>query len=111
MMVSRADLLAQPEHRLRGSLHGLAANKIIMQYLARSVRRAGLARLRSRSSRSRPFPRPFHPGTRRKSCAGSLVRGLAARGMIVPDRTILAGHSMGGAIALRALRTSSVPRA
>jgi pimeloyl-ACP methyl ester carboxylesterase len=30
-----------------------------------------------------------------------LLRGLAARGLLVPDRTVIAGHSMGGAIALR----------
>jgi pimeloyl-ACP methyl ester carboxylesterase len=29
------------------------------------------------------------------------VRGLAARGLLVPQRTLLAGHSMGGAIAIR----------
>jgi Alpha/beta hydrolase family len=34
------------------------------------------------------------------ACSESLVRQLSARGAIDPERTILAGHSMGGAIAV-----------
>jgi pimeloyl-ACP methyl ester carboxylesterase len=45
-------------------------------------------------------PGPF-TAEKAEDCGRSLLRGLSARGLIVPDRTILAGHSMGGAIALR----------
>jgi pimeloyl-ACP methyl ester carboxylesterase len=80
--------------------HGLAANKYIMRYLARSFAELGLT-----------VYVPDLPGHGRaagrftadnaEDCGRSLLRGLSARGLIVPDRTILAGHSMGGAIALR----------
>src|SRR5260370_20344457 len=43
---------------------------------------------------------PFPPA-RAEQCGEALLRELLARGMIDPDRTILAGHSMGGAIAER----------
>jgi pimeloyl-ACP methyl ester carboxylesterase len=43
---------------------------------------------------------PFSPG-RAEQCGEALLRELIARGMITADRTILAGHSMGGAIAER----------
>jgi pimeloyl-ACP methyl ester carboxylesterase len=45
-------------------------------------------------------PGPFSPA-RAEQCGESLLRELLARGMISADRTILAGHSMGGAIAER----------
>src|SRR6266851_724715 len=38
---------------------------------------------------------------RAESCGESLVRELITRKVIEPQRTILAGHSMGGAIAIR----------
>lgn len=38
---------------------------------------------------------------RSDQCAQNLVRELTARGLLDPERTILAGHSLGGAIALR----------
>ena len=45
-------------------------------------------------------PGPFSPD-RADSCARALVGDLAARKAILPERTILAGHSLGGAIAIR----------
>ena len=39
LMVSRADLLARPDTGSVVVLHGISANKIIMQYLARSLAR------------------------------------------------------------------------
>jgi pimeloyl-ACP methyl ester carboxylesterase len=81
-------------------LHGVAANKKIMSYLAQAFAQQNL----------RVFV-PDLPGhgrtvgpfsfARADACAGSLVRQLAARKAIDPARTILAGHSMGGAIAVR----------
>lgn len=80
--------------------HGISANKITMEYLARSFAELGLRVYMPDLPGHGRSPGPFSPGLA-ESCAASLVRGLAARGMIIPDETILAGHSMGGAIALR----------
>lgn len=80
--------------------HGLAANKYIMRYLARSFAELGLTvyvpDLPGHGRTAGPFT-----SEKAEDCGRSLLRGLSARGLIVPDRTILAGHSMGGAIALR----------
>ena len=80
-------------------LHGLSANDVIMQYLARAFANLGLTVYIPDLPGHGRSPGPFTP-ERAQSCSASLLRGLAARGMIVPDRTILVGHSMGGAIAL-----------
>jgi pimeloyl-ACP methyl ester carboxylesterase len=80
--------------------HGIAANKLVMSYLARAFAELDLAvyvpDLPGHGRTAGPFT-----GRGAEDCALSLVRGLSARGLIAPDRTILAGHSMGGAIALR----------
>ena len=80
--------------------HGLAANNYVMRYLARSFAELGLTvyvpDLPGHGRTSGPFS-----AANAEDCGRSLLRGLSARGLIVPDRTILAGHSMGGAIALR----------
>jgi pimeloyl-ACP methyl ester carboxylesterase len=104
----RMDLLALdrtdlPQTKETGAVvlfHGLAANKVIMQYLARSFAELGLRVFLPDAPGHGRSPGPFTPALA-ESCSLSLLRGLAARGMIVPDRTIVAGHSMGGAIALR----------
>lgn len=80
--------------------HGIAANKLIMAYLARSFAELGVAVYVPDLPGHGRTPGPFTPQNA-QDCALSLVRGLAARGMIAPERTILAGHSMGAAIALR----------
>jgi len=80
--------------------HGVAANKLIMSYLARSFAELGVAVYVPDLPGHGRTPGPFTPQNA-QDCALSLVRGLAARGLIAPDRTILVGHSMGGAIALR----------
>jgi len=80
--------------------HGLAANKYIMRYLARSFAELGLTVYVPDFPGHGRTPDPFTP-EKAEDCGRSLLRGLSARGLIVPDRTILAGHSMGGAIALR----------
>jgi dienelactone hydrolase len=100
LMVSRADLLARPDTGSVVLLHGISANKIIMQYLARSLAELGLRVYVPDLPGHGRSPGPFSP-EQAESCSVSLLRGLAARGMIVPNRTIIAGHSMGGAIALR----------
>jgi len=80
--------------------HGLAANKIIMSYLARSFAAQGLTVYVPDLPGHGRSNGPFSP-EQAETCASSFVRGLAARGLIVPDHTILVGHSMGGDIALR----------
>lgn len=100
LMVSRADLLARPDTGSVVLLHGISANKIIMQYLARSFAELGLRVYVPDLPGHGRSPGPFSPD-QAESCSASLLRGLAARGMIVPNRTIIAGHSMGAAIALR----------
>lgn len=80
--------------------HGLAANKYIMTYLARSLAQLGLTVYVPDLPGHGHTPGPFTPKNA-EDCAGSLLRGLEARGLLNPERTILAGHSMGGAIALR----------
>jgi len=80
--------------------HGLAANKFIMSYLARSFAELGLTvyvpDLPGHGRTAGPFTAQVA-----EACALSLLRGMSARGLLAPDRTILAGHSMGAAIALR----------
>jgi pimeloyl-ACP methyl ester carboxylesterase len=80
--------------------HGLSANKFIMTYLARALAELGPTVYVPDLPGHGHTPGPFTAKTA-EDCAGSLLRGLEARGLINPDRTILAGHSMGGAIALR----------
>jgi pimeloyl-ACP methyl ester carboxylesterase len=99
LVVNRADLPASPETGSVVLLHGLSANKFIMQYLARSFAELGLRVYVPDLPGHGRSPGPFTP-EKTEGCSESLLRGLAARGMIVPERTILAGHSMGGAIAI-----------
>lgn len=80
--------------------HGLSANKFIMTYLARSFADLGLTVFVPDLPGHGRTPGPFTPQAA-QDCASALLRGLSARGLIIPERTILAGHSMGGAIALR----------
>lgn len=80
--------------------HGLSANKRIMSYWTDGFASQGL----------RVFV-PDLPGHGRMDgpfsfawadeCGANLLRELIARGLLDPEKTILAGHSMGGAIALR----------
>ena len=92
-----------PENSQSGAVvlfHGLAANKAIMTYLARAFAEQGLRVYVPDLPGHGRTAGPFTPDEA-EACAQSFVRGLLARGYIVPERTILAGHSMGGAIALR----------
>src|SRR2546421_1484133 len=80
--------------------HGLAANKKIMSYLAHGFAEQNLRvfvpDLPGHGRTQGPFS-----FARAETCAQSLIAQLAAHQAIDPKRTILAGHSMGGAIAFR----------
>ncbi|HYL85336.1 MAG TPA: alpha/beta fold hydrolase [Candidatus Angelobacter sp.] len=80
--------------------HGISANKKIMFYLARGFAEQHLRVYVADLPGHGHSAGPFSP-ERAEDCATALVSGLVTRGIINPDRTILAGHSMGGAIALR----------
>ncbi len=89
--------------RSQGSVllfHGISANKKIMSYLARGFAEQGLRVYVPDLPGHGRTPGPFSPA-RVEQCGETLLRELLARGMINADRTILAGHSMGGAIAER----------
>jgi pimeloyl-ACP methyl ester carboxylesterase len=81
-------------------LHGLAANRVIMTYLARGFALLNLRVFVPDMPGHGRTPGPFS-FARADACANSFVRQLIARGAIDPERTILAGHSMGGALAVR----------
>src|SRR5690349_22352822 len=79
---------------------GLAANKKIMAFLAGGFVEQNLRVFVPDLPGHGHSPGPFSP-QHAEECAVALLSGLIARGMVNPDRTIIAGHSMGGAIALR----------
>jgi pimeloyl-ACP methyl ester carboxylesterase len=87
-------------------LHGLSANKRIMSYLTAGFAAGGLRvfvpDLPGHGRTAGPFSYE-----RSEQCSENLVRELIARGLLDPERTLLAGHSLGGAIALRV--ASNVP--
>jgi len=80
--------------------HGVSANKKIMSYLARGFAEQGLRAYVPDLPGHGRTPGPFSPA-RAEQCGEALLHELLARGMIDANRTILAGHSMGGAIAER----------
>ena len=100
LVIQRADLPQSGDAAGIVLFHGISANGLIMQYLARSFAEMGLRVFVPDLPGHGHSLGPFDPALA-ESCSASLLRGLAARGMINPERTIIAGHSMGGAIALR----------
>jgi pimeloyl-ACP methyl ester carboxylesterase len=80
--------------------HGISANKKIMSYLAQGFAEQGLRVFAPDLPGHGRSPGPFSPA-RAEECGEALVRELLLHGTISPDRTIFAGHSMGGAIAVR----------
>jgi len=80
--------------------HGISANKKIMSYFARGLAEQGLRVYVPDLPGHGRTPGPFSPA-RAELCGESLLRELLTHGLINADRTILAGHSMGGAIAER----------
>jgi pimeloyl-ACP methyl ester carboxylesterase len=87
--------------------HGISANKKIMSYLARGFAEAGLRVYATDFPGHGHTPGPFSPA-RAEQCGEALVRELLSRGVIAAERTILAGHSMGGAVAIRIASRVSV---
>jgi pimeloyl-ACP methyl ester carboxylesterase len=100
LVLNRADEQPRADTATVVLLHGLSANQIIMEYLARSFAELGLRVYVPDLPGHGRSPGPFTPAEA-EACSASLIRGLAARGMLLPKRTVLVGHSMGGAIALR----------
>lgn len=97
------DVIDQGNDETRGYVvlfHGLAANKKIMSYLARGFASQNLRVFVPDLPGHGRTPGPFS-FERAEACAESLVRELIARRAIDPQRAMLAGHSMGGAIAIR----------
>lgn len=80
--------------------HGISANKKIMFYIAHGFAEQNLRVFVPDLPGHGHSPGPFSP-QRAEECSEALVSGLISRGMLNPDRTIVAGHSMGGAIALQ----------
>jgi alpha-beta hydrolase superfamily lysophospholipase len=80
--------------------HGLVANRKIMNYLAEGFALEGLRvfvpDLPGHGRTAGPFS-----AVRSEQCGENLVRELRSRGLAPPGSTILAGHSMGGAMAIR----------
>jgi pimeloyl-ACP methyl ester carboxylesterase len=81
-------------------LHGLAANKKIMTYVARGFAAQNLRVVVPDLPGHGRTPGPFSP-LRAEQCSMALLQDLFVRGMAQPETTILAGHSMGAAIAMR----------
>jgi len=79
---------------------GLVANKKVMAFLAGGFAEQNLRVYVPDLPGHGHSPGPFSP-QRAEDCAEALVSGLVSRGLANPGRTILAGHSMGAAIALR----------
>lgn len=81
-------------------LHGLSANRRLMLYLAEDFAGHGL--------RAYTIDLPGHGDStdafsfsRAQECATAAVESLIRSGTIEPKTTVLLGHSMGGAIAIR----------
>ena len=81
-------------------LHGLSANRRLMMYLAEDFAGHGF--------RAYAIDLPGHGDSRdafsfarAQDCATAAVESLIRSGQLDPKKTILLGHSMGGAIAIR----------
>src|SRR5258706_7074336 len=97
------DVIDQGTDDARGFVvlfHGLAANKKIMAYLARGFASQNLRVFVPDLPGHGRTPGPFS-FERAETCAGAWVQELSTRRAIDPQRTMLAGHSIGGAIAIR----------
>src|SRR4029077_2162738 len=103
-------IVEKPGGAAQGSVvlfHGISANRKIMSYLARGFAEQGLRVYVPDLPGHGRTAGPFSPA-RAEQCGEALLRELLARGIIRADRTILAGHSMGGAIAERIAARVSV---
>jgi pimeloyl-ACP methyl ester carboxylesterase len=88
-------------------LHGLSANRKVMSFTAQEFANQDLRVFVPDLPGHGKTAGPFSP-ERVEFCADALVRDLAARKAIIHDRTILAGHSLGGAVAARVAALFSV---
>jgi len=81
-------------------LHGLAGSKRVMSFMTEGFASQGfrvfVPDLPGHGRTDAPFS--FDAAER---CTEDLLRELIGRGFVNPERTLLVGHSMGGAIALR----------
>jgi pimeloyl-ACP methyl ester carboxylesterase len=96
-------VLEKKEGRSQGTVvlfHGISANKKIMSYLARGFAEENLRVYVPDLPGHGHSPGPFSPA-RAEACGEALLRKLLTSGWASADRTALAGHSMGGAIALQ----------
>jgi pimeloyl-ACP methyl ester carboxylesterase len=99
----RVDIIEPLSGAPQGSvllLHGISANKKIMSYFAQGFSEQGLRVFIPDLPGHGRTAGPFSPA-RAEACTESFVRELIAVHLLTPGRTILAGHSMGGAIAIR----------
>ncbi len=80
--------------------HGLAANKKIMSFVAHGFALQGLRVFVPDLPGHGRTPGPFS-FERAETCGDSFVKQMIRRGAVDAKRTILAGHSMGGAIAIK----------
>jgi pimeloyl-ACP methyl ester carboxylesterase len=97
------DVIDEGNDQTQGSVvlfHGLAANKKIMSYIAHGFANENLRVFVPDLPGHGRTPGPFS-FERAEACAEFVTRELMARRAIDPQRTIIAGHSMGGAIAIR----------
>jgi pimeloyl-ACP methyl ester carboxylesterase len=81
-------------------LHGLSSNRRVMLTLGQGFAAAGMRVFLLDSPGHGNSSEPFTL-TRAEDCAAEAVGALARDGEIALDRTVLVGHSMGGALALR----------
>ena len=81
-------------------LHGISATKRIMWYVAQGFANQNLRVFVPDLPGHGRTPGPFTTA-RAEECTEALVQELMQRRAIVLEKTILAGHSMGGAIAVR----------
>ena len=87
--------------------HGISANRKIMSYLAHGFAEQGLRVYVPDLPGHGRTPGPFSPA-RAEQCGEALVSELLTHGAMSRSRMILAGHSMGGAIAVRIASRESV---
>src|SRR5207245_9773282 len=78
----------------------ISATKRIMWYVAQGFANQNLRVFVPDLPGHGRTPGPFTP-ERAEECTEALVQELMQRRAIVPEKTILAGHSMGGALAVR----------
>lgn len=88
-------------------LHGLSANKKVMSFTAEEFANLELRVFVPDLPGHGKAAGPFSPA-RVEYCAESLLRDLAVRKAIISERTLLVGHSMGGAIAARVAARNAV---